>query len=396
MIETERAILSSMIFDPSLWLTLDEEIFVNQSTRNIYRAMASLRNKSLPLDEIFIFKELKKSHSEETIQEMLIPILSTSPLSTIAAYVNILNEQHQKRDIEQLLIDIRINLNDEKIDTAQARTQLRTKLDKIEANQHVELFDAFTPSEIEEADTEYYLKTWLPIPKESVALITAPGGVGKTFLVIQMAMRIALEEKKRIFLWLSEDKLSKTKKRMQMIAKEILKTDIAYFDKYITITNSAPFHFINKPNSYSSEHNSKFYDLKRLLDAYDIVFFDPLIAFYGGIENDNADARFFMQPLTQWCEERNTTICLIHHSPKGTIGSRGGGAFVDAVRLHYGIDNILDENDEHIQKESRNVHVLKDNDDVLQFLKKDVVSRQLFPSQNRNPIPVEIVEFPHI
>ena len=50
-------------------------------------------------------------------------------------------------------------------------------------------------NKIKESELEYYLEEWLPIQKCATNMIASAGGVGKTMLALQIAIRMILENK---------------------------------------------------------------------------------------------------------------------------------------------------------------------------------------------------------
>ncbi len=115
-INIERAILSSIIFDPQsfddLAASLNAEDFYLPFHQNLFLAMEELEQKDLPIDEEFLQKELlqKKQFNEN----LLIDILTTNPLSNIIAYLNELKDKSIKRKLNHLSAIIKdIVLEDE-------------------------------------------------------------------------------------------------------------------------------------------------------------------------------------------------------------------------------------------------------------------------------------------
>jgi replicative DNA helicase len=128
------------------------------------------------------------------------------------------------------------------------------------------------------------------------------------------------------------------------------------------------------------------HDLKKVFDPYDLIILDPLIAFFGGDENNNGHARYFMQLFTEYAGKTGKTIIFIHHSTKGTAGSRGAGAIVDAARLHYEVDRIKDKEGKIDGKKyhMRLIRLAKDNYNAGAILKASEVERQIFPDKEQS------------
>jgi len=217
--------------------------------------------------------------------------------------------------------------------------------------------EATNLNEIKTKKPEFYLENFLPIPKSSITMISAPGGTGKSFLAIQIAIQAVLEQKARkILLWLSEDPSGLTKHRAQEIARKILnlnEDEIKEIFENIFVIDNMPSHLTPKS-----------FDLYReFFKRFEIVVMDPLIAFFAGEENSNTQARYFMNMINQIARENMQSILIVHHSAKSKEmenRARGASAFVDAVRLQYQLQNT--------EKDSiKKIKISKDNFGVRTF-----------------------------
>ncbi len=242
---------------------------------------------------------------------------------------------------------------------------------------------ATNANKIEAKEPQFYCKEWLPIPTNSLAMISAPGGTGKSFLSIQLAIRIIAENPEhRVLLWLSEDPLYYTKDRINKIFNRITPHLI---DKKEEILNNIDIIGADKQTIYFNELEKN--QLKQLGDElvvnYNVVILDPLIAFYSGEENSNSEARAFMNILNRMAQDRLLSIVLIHHHNKGNgdgARTRGASAFVDAVRLLYTINTIKIEDDKkEIHPTKRKIKIEKDNWGVRQLLGVNEFEREILP-----------------
>ena len=97
-------------------------------------------------------------------------------------------------------------------------------MEEIDKHQKIEVYKEYSIDEIEEKQAEFWLKNWIPIPRRTVSIVSAPGGTGKSWFVLQLAIRFLVENQdKKAFLWLSEDPKELTKHRASKIWQEVLK-----------------------------------------------------------------------------------------------------------------------------------------------------------------------------
>jgi len=237
-------------------------------------------------------------------------------------------------------------------------------------------------NDIQAKEPSFYCAEWLPIPKNTLTMISAPGGTGKSFLSIQLAIRIIAENPShRVLLWLSEDPLYYTKDRIDKIFERIVPH---LQDKKEQILNNIDIIGAEHQTIYFNELNKD--DLKKLGNElvvnYNVVILDPLIAFYAGEENSNSEARAFMNILNRMAQERLLSIVLIHHHNKGNnegVRTRGASAFVDAVRLLYTLNTIKDKENKEIHPTKRLIKIEKDNWGVRQLLNVSEFEREVLP-----------------
>lgn len=382
-ISIERSVLSSIIFNPDIFEGASKELstehFYLASHKDIYGAMTRLASVDKPIDEEFLKSELRRVGRFD--EQTMLDILTANPISNISAYIQ---ELGKFKDIRTLL-----GLSVQFQKAAKSEDPVRAAKELIVALEEGISVDRRLPkptyhADIVEKDVEFILKEWLPIPKNTVSLLTAPGGSGKTWTVLQIAARFCMEQvTSRAFLWLSEDPKSLSKSRINKIISTIL-ADTSH-TLQIDIADDATPHLLNIIGNRVTT-DPIWHDLKKVFAPYDLIILDPLIAFFGGDENNNGHARFFMQLFTEFASKTSKTIIFIHHSTKGTAGSRGAGAIVDAARLHYEIDRVrtkdkeIDESKSHM----RLIRIAKDNYNASSILKASEIERQIFPHNDKS------------
>jgi len=376
-IDIETTVLSSIIFKPTLLnkynRKIKKNIFYSPTYRIIIDKILNLHKNNKVFDVDILVKELGVKYGND-----LIYILSKNPASNLDDYLDILQDFSVKRDMKQLALEIDkgLELNNSRIEL-QAKINNLTK--KINIENELDLFEIDNIDNINDVEVEFICQKWLPIPIRTVSLITAPGGTGKSWLILQLAIKAIVEGKvKKAFIWLSEDPKEISKNRFNKIFYELLKLEDNNIKSKIDISDSPTIQFLY--DDYRKvEISPLFYHFKIKLEKYDLIILDPLIAFYGTDENNNSNARRFMQLFTDWANKENKTIIFIHHSTKNTTQSRGASAFTDAVRTVYEIDKIKNKEGDLINTNQRIIKLTKDNYGISNFLKTTNVKRELFP-----------------
>lgn len=154
-IQIERAVLSSILFDPELLDTLTEilapEDFSYTPHKNIFSAMLELQHKELPIDEEFILKLSTKAHPIS--QEEILNVLTTSPIGNAKAYANEIRDAAIKRKLHSFAIKIQESTNNTNSNTQEIMDYLQSELYQI-TNVH-ESRDFRDSKEVSEATLEY-------------------------------------------------------------------------------------------------------------------------------------------------------------------------------------------------------------------------------------------------
>lgn len=388
----EKVVLSSIFFNPNLIedaikILVPQDFYIPMH-QSIYEEMINLYRDQLPIDEDFIKQKLRNLN-----ENILLEIISTNSVTSIKHYANEIKDSSIKRKLQSVINKANIMLNNNESDEYNY-LQILSELDKnleIIKNKDIN-FNNFLEIEsiedIEEKDTTYIGVNYLPFPEYSVSMIAGPGGIGKTWLIINSSIKLIDEDNTRkILAIVSEDNKGKIKSRFNKIEKR----DTKY--KNIHISDIMPFDALERDFKRGVwKETEDFFKFKEVAKKYDIVFMDPLVSFFSGDENSNADAKKFMVHFINFCKREKVTLIFLHHTDKGGYKSRGAGAFSDATRLTYKVDKnrndkneIIEDNKLYftVQKENDNLKAIKDLDKNNGFLLK------VFPS---TPIIVEYKE----
>ena len=247
-----------------------------------------------------------------------------------------------------------------------------------------------TINNITQVIQKFILQDIFPIPKGTLCMISAKGGIGKTNLSLILTSEYLNKHQGNVALWLTEDEEGNVKHRINtLLENNLMKVFNQKKTHYIT---TDPIHLAKNFEREFKPCDESFDGLKEFCAINDIrlLVIDPLLAFFGGNENDNGQARTFMQPFINWCKELDITIILIHHASKGEVtNTRGAGAFIDAVRIAYTISIPFIENEKkHLiedetkaNKGIRAIKCVKDNRGAMSHIMR---------VYNQNPFEIQI------
>ena len=375
----ESTVISSIIYNPALLEKYAEKInnklFFLPLHQTIMHTVLQLHKADKVIDE-----EIIKNKLGPQFENDLIYILTKNPVNGLDDYVEILQDYSMKREMQTLAFDITKSLQSN-ISGLELQSKVENLTKQINSSSQLEILEINNIANIEDKEVEFICKAWLPIPVRTVSLVTAPGGTGKSWFVLQLAIRAIQEQKiKKAFLWLSEDPKEISKNRFNKVYDKVLKLTDESIKSKIDISDSPTIQFLYD-DQRKVEVSPLFSHFKAKLQEYDLIILDPLIAFYGTDENNNSSARRFMQLFTDWANKENKTIIFIHHSTKNTTQSRGASAFVDAVRTVYELDKIKDKEGNVKESNKRIVKLTKDNYGIGNILESYSVQRELFPLQ---------------
>ena len=386
----ETTILSSFIFNEEMNPpVINPDIFYNPIHKSIYQTILALNKQGASIDEVLIKNHLinKLKIDVDNAEQYLLRILTATPTLSIDSYVNILEDLRKKRDIKTTLLKLNQELLENK-SANELESSLLSYTEKITNKSSTELFKMTPASFIEAKDSDFITKEFIPVPKKTVTIFSAGGGTGKTSLLLQLAMHYLHENPNdKAFCWLSEDPLGLTKHRLNRVISGLYPKGNETLHRLI-LSEDLTFPTLLEINR-SMSINPLFYKMKLMLKDFKLIILDPLIAFFGGDENNNAQAKLFMQLFTKWAAEEDKTIIFIHHSTKNTSQSRGASAFVDAARAVYEIEKIKDEDGKEVDTALRKVSLTKDNYRASKHFGGFSKKIQVFPTDdtvNKQPV----------
>ena len=375
----ERSVLATFIYSPESFGEavkegLNASDFFISFHQKVFSTIEEL-NKDGVIEESFIVSKL----GEDFDESLMLQILTANPLSNIKPYVkelismSALGKMRTKAAKLVAMID----------DGAEYTEALNYFQKENAAEGRGTSLNIKRLSEIEGKNAEFIGKSFLPFPKDSVSMLVAGGGVGKTFLLLQAAMRIINEDKLKVFMWLTEDRLEICKKRIEIIAERIMQSSVYTYDGnlFIAGSDSEPPHFLEETRE-GMRISSEFYRFQKLMEDFDVIIIDPLIGVFGGDENSNPQAKQFISLFTSWAANAKKTVIFIHHATKGTSIQRGASAFADAVRMIYQVEIPKNKEGQPMLEDGmRNIFIAKDNYGAQKIMGASMVQRRVFPME---------------
>ena len=390
----ERAVLSSIIFEPDIFsdisLKIGSEVFFNPFHKELFDILINLEQKEKPFDEDFIEIELRKNGKFN--RNDLLAVMCSTPISNISSYIEQLLQLSNKRKLQILSANIHndaINFDKTPDDIL---STIQESLEDIDGD--VFELDLIIGDHLSKTKPLFHCKNWLPIPSSALTLISADGGVGKTWISLQLAIRYVVEHKfeKKAFLWLSEDPEGIISERLEHVISFLGYTnDIKKIVHCIYFTTKEPPALVVKKSFKTSEISPTFYKIKKQLKNFDFIILDPLSDFMGADENDNSEASTFMKPFKRWSAEEGKSIIFLHHNTKGdgkgSGGFRGATTIRTSVRIAYEMDFVRDVKGTQVEdnQEIRSIKLTKDNWGGGTYLKVGIGSkfkRQIVPKNN--------------
>lgn len=186
------------------------------------------------------------------------------------------------------------------------------------------------------------------LPAGKLAVMSAPGGTGKSFLLLEMALSVASGEP--VIAGIVPDAAGPTR----YISFEEDETDIqnrlvALFRTFTEINPPVETFFPsalegeNLPLVQNAEKNEEAVKyLENICEGMRLVILDPLSRLHAADENSNSEMKKLMQVLISTAKKTRCAIIVAHHTNKSAIlngqgslqqSARGASCIVDDPRL---------------------------------------------------------------
>lgn len=129
-INVERAILSSILFDPRIYeevaSVIEHRDFYLDAHQNIFKEMNTLYLNDKPIDQEFIKDNLIRNKKFQ--EDDYLNVISTNPLINVEAYVKDIKDKSIKRDILSLSSEIQKVVSEENIPATEMSDIVQSKL----------------------------------------------------------------------------------------------------------------------------------------------------------------------------------------------------------------------------------------------------------------------------
>ncbi|MGL5395981.1 MAG: AAA family ATPase [Shewanella sp.] len=389
--EAEQSVLGGILIDESaaagIFVTLQPVDFGSNVHRNIYRAMRSLRGAGMPIDLTTLQEQMTK---DDTLAESggLAYVIELARLVPSAAnvkhYAAIVAEWSDKRKQLAMLNEMAETIqNNDKPRLEELRKEIGKFVGTGKKRPVFDLSSAIDRSirMMTEAAPELDSVFYEALPMGEPGILTAKGGVGKSFFTVQMAVAVAtgrkvfsgsnpfLQPKKKgkVLILGGEDSDNDYHRRFQsvlndfdldelelgMVQRNVIVKSLVGEDMLIVAEDRGSA----KPTGWADELAETLEPLENLR----LIIIDPMTRFHGAGENDNHSATMFINQINRICRATGAAVLLVHHSAKSDVGgARGASAFVDGARTHIsmatmaqkkaaagGKDNSISQGDEN-------------------------------------------------
>lgn len=230
----------------------------------------------------------------------------------------------------------------------------------------------------------WLLKNTLPLGK--VGMIVAPGGTGKSFLMIQMAVAVATQTLladhwevdtpgASLILCAEEDNDDLHHRLRDVLDATVPHTPATeqliiqrVFIKSMLTENNLMTHADANRQIVQTDYVDRLVLAAHQIPDLKLIIIDPASRFRGGDENAAQDTTRFVEALERLRAATGATVLLVHHTNKGSMNadeanqgaSRGSSALTDGVRWQMSLNKPSKQQakDNHLPEFCRHEYVL--------------------------------------
>lgn len=130
----ERSVLNSILFEPKLFEELEPPLckddFYLPAHQNIFDSMVLLTQKDLPIDEVFLRKELLLIKKFD--EQVMLEIMSVNPIANIKVYTQEVKELSNKRKLLKITTAIKRGVVEEQLTSDEVISDVMKEIKHIE------------------------------------------------------------------------------------------------------------------------------------------------------------------------------------------------------------------------------------------------------------------------
>jgi archaellum biogenesis ATPase FlaH len=187
------------------------------------------------------------------------------------------------------------------------------------------------------------------LPKSGLLLLTGDGGVGKSWLMMEMAL--ALDEGRE---WLGHFKTESA--RTLIIDQENSRSLLKERLNLLLGTKAQDSGVLFLPDEWILLDNQEQYralDEMMTREKPQVVFMDSLVRFHARNENDSGDMAFINGLLKRLVRKHECALVVCHHNRKSGSSGSESGSFRGSSEIKAAVDNYFD-----VSKKSQTVKTI--------------------------------------
>lgn len=396
--EAERAVLGAILMDTDALIRVmpilgeTPDAFFTTDHQIIYAAAVEVYNRDAKADILLVADQLKKTEQLKRVggtiylYDLQARIVETE---NTAFHAQIVRDKWLRRQLVQRSAAIRELAQDTErdlVDVIAESQQLTTTIDiKSSLTPQPPLLTEELPAR------QWLIDKWLPA--NCVSMFTGEGGVGKSYIALQVACALISGVKGCYFTATSEpventelpstgvvyaaweDELEEVSRRIRRLKSKLQWLDCDKIQRqfrYVDLKKLGPIwapaqgeHLSSRAKMQSAGHA-----LLHICKSHDarLLILDPSAGAFGSNENDRAAVREFTAYLSGWGVDNQCATLLIAHPPKTGEAYSGSTDWLGSVRSMWNLGLRTEKNGTYYSiKHEKNNYELKQSEI---FLKK--------------------------
>ena len=327
-IEHEEAVLSTLLKDKSVFEMLTEAMvgkdhFYSPTMKSVYSACCDLIDSGKEIDILIVKAYLKQNHSDKNVLKTLMELLEIEiPTFHIPTHIDGLVEFYQRR--EQTLQAIK-----------SFEESYNGKFTVFQNEDIISSLESWTDIQNMNIEVEWLVERH--IPKGSITLVFGKGGIGKTWLLLDIARCIGSGNS---FLGFKTNKAP-------VIFIDFENPLAVLNTRTRTLGNAEEVHFwrVNNDKMKAPKLDSKEWEMYKCLPEGAVLIFDTLRASQSKDENASNEMGLIMNRLKE-LRDSGFTIILLHHTAKNSDNvAKGSTAIVDLADHILGLTRVKKKKD---------------------------------------------------